>query len=125
MSDELTKTIPLRRVYPHRHLITDGAMVTSVTSSRDAAAGTHSAHGNAAAAADEADEAESAAALLDSYRSLHSSVSISQLYECLKQGANAVKLTYFILGDSQLSSHFGIDHAPLLGSMGPAPPTHY
>ncbi|KAG0656088.1 hypothetical protein C6P46_000456 [Rhodotorula mucilaginosa] len=64
---------PPKAVYPHRHLITDGAMVTSVTSSRDAAAGTHSAHGNAAAAADEADEAESAAALLDSYRSLHSS----------------------------------------------------
>ena len=48
-------------------------MVTSMTSSRDEAA--DSAHGTAAAADD--DEAESAAALLDSYRSLHSSVCIS------------------------------------------------
>jgi hypothetical protein len=36
--------------------IKDGAILTSMTSSRDAAAGTHSAHGNAAAAADEGGE---------------------------------------------------------------------
>lgn len=49
-------------------------MVTSMTSSRDEAA--DSAHGTVAAAAAD-DEAESAAALLDSYRSLHLSVCIS------------------------------------------------
>lgn len=53
-----------RRVYPHRHIFMEGAMVASVTPS-DVAASTH----NAAA-----DETESEAALLASYRSLHSSV---------------------------------------------------
>ncbi|GAA5880072.1 hypothetical protein JCM3774_003299 [Rhodotorula dairenensis] len=56
---------PPKAVYPHRHIVKEGPMVASVTpsSASDAA---HAA----------ADESECDAALLDSYRSLHSSPSV-------------------------------------------------